>query len=64
VPPTKGTLLGTAASDLKVRVRVTPAGAVLTPEPGYPSFEDKTFSQVLKPDDSAGRVQAMQQQQQ
>jgi transglutaminase-like putative cysteine protease len=64
VPPTKGTLLGTAASDLKVRVRVTPAGAVLTPEPGYPSFEDKTFSQVLKPDESAGRIQAMQQQQQ
>ena len=64
VPPTKGTLLGTAASDLKVRVRVTPAGAVLTPEPGYPSTEDKTFSQVLKPDEAAGRIQAMQQQQQ
>jgi transglutaminase-like putative cysteine protease len=63
VPPTKGTMLGSAASDLKVRVRVAPAGTVLPPEPGYPSSDDRTFSQVLKLDEAV-RVQAIQQQQQ
>ena len=63
VPPTRGTLLGSAASDLKVRVRVRQADAALPPEPGYPSDEDKTFSQVLRVDDAA-RMQAIQQQQQ
>ena len=62
VPPTKGTMLGSADSELKVRVRVTPAGAVLPPEPGYPAEESSVILQTSKAEEGA-RLQAIQQQQ-
>ncbi len=65
VPPTKGTLLGSgsAASDLKVRVRVTRADTLLPPEPGYP-IEERTVSQSSRPEDGPARTVVAQQQQQ
>jgi transglutaminase-like putative cysteine protease len=64
VPPTKGTLLGSssAASELKVRVKVTMADKLLPPEPGYPA-DERTISQG-KADDSLVRSSIIQQQQQ
>lgn len=64
VPPTKGTLLGSggAASELKVRVRVTPAD--LAPiEPGYP-VEEHHYVPASKSEDAPARATAVQQQQQ
>jgi transglutaminase-like putative cysteine protease len=64
VPPTKGTLLGSssAASELKVRVKVTMADKLLPPEPGYPA-DERTISQG-KADESLVRSSIIQQQQQ
>jgi transglutaminase-like putative cysteine protease len=65
VPPTKGTLLGSgsASSDLKVRVRVTPSETLLPPEPGYPA-EERTVSQSIRGEDGSLRSTVSQQQQQ
>jgi transglutaminase-like putative cysteine protease len=65
VPPTKGTLLGSgsAASELKVRVRVTPSDKLLPPEPGYPA-DDRALSLAAKGDDAQVRASIIQQQQQ
>jgi transglutaminase-like putative cysteine protease len=65
VPPTKGTLLGSgsAASDLKVRVRVTPSDKLLPPEPGYPA-DERTVTSYAKGEDGGGRASIVQQQQQ
>jgi transglutaminase-like putative cysteine protease len=65
VPPTKGTLLGSgsAASDLKVRVRVTPADTLLPPEPGYPA-EERSVTQTARGEDGPLRSVVAQQQQQ
>lgn len=65
VPPTKGTLLGSgsAASDLKVRVRVTRADTLLPPEPGYPS-EERSVTQMTRTDEGLVRTAITQQQQQ
>lgn len=65
VPPTKGTLLGSgsAASDLKVRVRVTPSETLLPPEPGYP-VEERTVTQSARGEDGSLRSTVAQQQQQ
>jgi transglutaminase-like putative cysteine protease len=65
VPPTKGTLLGSgsAASELKVRVRVTSSDQLLPPEPGYP-VEDRIVTPYLKGEEGAIRSSILQQQQQ
>lgn len=65
VPPTKGTLLGSgsAASDLKVRVRVTKADTLLPPEPGYPA-DERAVTQANRNDDGPLRIVIAQQQQQ
>lgn len=65
VPPTKGTLLGSgsAASELKVRVRVTPADRMVTPEPGYP-VEEHIITPYLIGEDASVRTSIIQQQQQ
>jgi len=65
VPPTKGTLLGSssAASDLKVRVRVTLTDKLLPPEPGYPS-DERIITPSGKGDESTVRSSIVQQQQQ
>jgi transglutaminase-like putative cysteine protease len=65
VPPTKGTLLGSgsAASDLKVRVRVTPADTLFSPEPGYPA-EERTITPSVRGEDGPLRSVVAQQQQQ
>jgi transglutaminase-like putative cysteine protease len=64
VPPTKGTLLGSgsAASELKVRVRVTAADQLLPPEPGYP-VEDRIITPYLKGEENSVRSSIIQQQQ-
>jgi len=64
VPPTKGTLIGSssAASELKVRVKVTLADKLLPPEPGYPA--DERLVTQGKGDDSLVRSSIIQQQQQ
>jgi transglutaminase-like putative cysteine protease len=64
VPPTKGTLIGSssAASELKVRVKVTLADKLLPPEPGYPA-DDRIITSG-KGDDSFVRASIIQQQQQ
>jgi transglutaminase-like putative cysteine protease len=66
VPPTKGTLLGSsaAASELRVRVRVTPADKQLSPEPGYPAWDEHLVIPNGKGDDSLVRSSIIQQQQQ
>ena len=65
VPPTKGTLLqaGSGASDLKVRVRVTPSETLLPPEPGYPA-EERTVTSAGRGEDGPLRISIAQQQQQ
>jgi transglutaminase-like putative cysteine protease len=65
VPPTKGTLLGSsaAASDLKVRVRVTLTDKLLPPEPGYPA-DDRIITPSGRGDESTVRSSIIQQQQQ
>lgn len=65
VPPTKGTLLGSgsAASELKVRVRVTPADKMLSPEPGYP-VQEQIIIPYLQAEESLLRSSVVQQQQQ
>jgi len=65
VPPTKGTLLGSggAASDLKVRVRVTPSETLLPPEPGYPA-EERTVTQSTRGESGSLRSTVAQQEQQ
>jgi transglutaminase-like putative cysteine protease len=65
VPPTKGTLLGSgsAASELKVRVRVTLSDKLLSPEPGYPA-DDRIITPSGKGDELTVRTSIQQQQQQ
>jgi transglutaminase-like putative cysteine protease len=64
VPPTKGTLLGSssAASELKVRVKVTLADKLMPPEPGYPA-EERTITSGARGDESLVRSSIIQQQQ-
>jgi transglutaminase-like putative cysteine protease len=62
VPPTVGTMKGSATTELQVRVRVTPSEAVLPPEEELAS--DEEWSRFLEQDREAQMQLAQQQQQQ
>ncbi len=62
VPPTLGTLKGSADTELQVRVRVTPSDAVLPPDQEFAA--DQEWSRFLAKDQEAQLIQAQQQQQQ
>jgi transglutaminase-like putative cysteine protease len=62
VPPTLGTLKGSAESELQVRVRVTPSEAILPPDQEFAS--DEEWSRFLEKDQQAESMHAQQQQQQ
>ena len=62
VPPTVGTMKGSAKSELQVRVRVTPSEAVLPPDQELAS--DQEWSRFLESNELAEIVAAQQQQQQ
>lgn len=62
VPPTLGTLKGSADTELQVRVRVTPSEAVLPPDQEFAA--DQEWSRFLAKDQEAQLIQAQQQQQQ
>jgi len=62
VPPTVGTLKGSAKSELLVRVRVTPSDAVLPPDQELAS--DQEWSRFLESSDQPEIQAAVQQQQQ
>ena len=61
VPPTLGTMKGTAESELNVRVRVTPSEAILPPDQEFAS--DEEWSRFLEKDQQAELQMAQQQQQ-
>lgn len=62
VPPTVGTMKGSAKTDLRVRVRVTPSDAVLPPDQELAS--DQEWSRFLETDRQEELLAAQQQQQQ
>ena len=62
VPPTVGTMKGSAQTELQVRVRVTPSDAVLPPDQEFAA--DEEWSQFLARDQEAELIHAQQQQQQ
>lgn len=62
VPPARGTMKGSARTDLQVRVRVTPSDAVLPPDQEFAA--DEEWSQFLEKDEKAELLHAQQQQQQ
>jgi transglutaminase-like putative cysteine protease len=62
VPPTTGTMKGSADSELQVRVRVTPSEAVLPPDQEFAA--DEEWSRFLENDQSSEKVRAQTQQQQ
>ena len=62
VPPTIGTLKGSAQSDMQVRVRVTPSEAVLPVDQEFAA--DEEWSKFLATDQKADKTQSQQQQQQ
>jgi transglutaminase-like putative cysteine protease len=61
VPPTLGTMKGSAETELQVRVRVTPSEAILPPDQEFAS--DQEWSRFLE-EDEAELVSFQQQQQQ
>ncbi len=61
VPPTLGTLKGSANTELQVRVRVTPSEAVLPPDQEFAA--DHEWSRFLAKDQEAQLIHAQQQQQ-
>lgn len=62
VPPTMGTMKGSADTELQVRVRVTPSEAVLPPDQEFAA--DEEWSRFLEKDYQAEKVLHAQQQQQ
>jgi transglutaminase-like putative cysteine protease len=62
VPPTMGTMKGSAGTELQVRVRVTPSEAVLPPDQEFAS--DEEWSRFLEKDQQSERLLHAQQQQQ
>jgi transglutaminase-like putative cysteine protease len=62
VPPTVGTMKGSAETELQVRVRVTPSEAVLPPDQEFAA--DEEWSRFLERDREAELLHAQQQQQQ
>ena len=62
VPPTLGTMKGKAATELQVRVRVTPSEAVLPPDQEFAA--DQEWSRFLAKDQEAEDIINAQQQQQ
>jgi transglutaminase-like putative cysteine protease len=62
VPPTMGTMKGSANTELQVRVRVTPSEAVLPPDQEFAS--DEEWSRFLEKDQQSERILHAQQQQQ
>jgi transglutaminase-like putative cysteine protease len=62
VPPTVGTLKGSAKSEMHVRVRVTPSDAVLPPDQELAS--DQEWSRFLQSNEQSEIQAAIQQQQQ
>lgn len=62
VPPTVGVMKGSGASEMQVRVRVTPSEAILPPDQEFAS--DEEWSRFLERDLQAERLFAQQQQQQ
>jgi transglutaminase-like putative cysteine protease len=62
VPPTMGTMKGKAATQLQVRVRVTPSQAVLPPDEEFAA--DEEWSQFLDETEESQLIDAQQQQQQ
>jgi transglutaminase-like putative cysteine protease len=61
VPPTMGTMKGKAATELQVRVRVTPSQAVLPPDEEFAA--DEEWSQFLEEDHQSQLIRAHHQQQ-
>ena len=61
VPPTLGTMKGSADGELQVRVRVTPSEAILPPDQEFAS--DEEWSRFLQKDQQAELLHAQQQQQ-
>ena len=61
VPPTVGTMKGSAATELQVRVRVTPSEAILPPDQEFAS--DEEWSRFLEKDHETELLHAQQQQQ-
>jgi transglutaminase-like putative cysteine protease len=61
VPPTVGTMHGSAETELHVRVRVTPSEAVLPPDQEFAA--DEEWSRFLEKDQEAELLYAQQQQQ-
>ncbi len=61
VPPTMGTMKGSAETELQVRVRVTPSEAVLPPDQEFAA--DEEWSRFLEEDQEA-ELRSLQQQQQ
>jgi transglutaminase-like putative cysteine protease len=61
VPPTRGTMKGSAQTELQVRVRVTPSDAILPPDQELAS--DQEWSRFLE-EDQAELISQQQQQQQ
>jgi transglutaminase-like putative cysteine protease len=62
VPPTIGTMKGSAETELQVRVRVTPSAALLPPDKEFAA--DEEWSRFLEHDQRSQKVEAQQQQQQ
>ena len=62
VPPTMGTMKGTANTELQVRVRVTASDAVLPPDQEFAA--DEEWSRFLEKDQEAEQLLHAQQQQQ
>jgi transglutaminase-like putative cysteine protease len=62
VPPTVGTLKGSAHSEMQVRVRVTPSEAVLPVDQEFAA--DEEWSKFLATDQKGDKTQTQQQQQQ
>jgi transglutaminase-like putative cysteine protease len=62
VPPTAGTLKGSAETELQVRVRITPSEAVLPPDQEFAA--DQEWSQFLQEDRQAQALYSEEQQHQ
>jgi hypothetical protein len=62
VPPTLGTMKGSAASKMQVRVRVTPSEAVLPPDQEFAA--DEEWSRFLEQDSQSQSQHAQQLRQQ
>jgi transglutaminase-like putative cysteine protease len=61
VPPTIGTMKGSAETELQVRVRVTPSAALLPPDKEFAA--DEEWSRFLDDNQRSQTSQAQQQQQ-